>query len=167
MNRRQNIYVFLTALMLLAMGCTFAACGSDDDDDSQGNSQVAELKAVLLDENGRVFFDAMGEGAYKIGVLSKEDAIDLIKLYVGSAFTGLPYIYKLDDNKGTVEVTIGDQGVYYTVAFNVEGIPHFRLLLLDEGGNAFGMRHTCKVCGYTWLSTVNRCPRAGNKTYHP
>lgn len=90
MNRKKGIYVFMTALMLLGMGCTFASCGSDDDDDTQGNREVAELKAMLLDENGQVFFEAMGGSDYKIGLLSKEDAIDLIKLYVGSDFTGQP-----------------------------------------------------------------------------
>lgn len=167
MNRRKTIYVFLTALMLLGMGCTFAACGNDDDDDSNGNLEVAKLKALLLDENGQVFFDAMGEGAYKIGLLSKEDATDLVKLYVGSDFTGQPRIYKLDDNKGTVDVAIGDNGVYYTVGFAAEGIPQFRLFLLDEGGNSFGMKHTCNVCNYSWISTLNRCPRTGDRTYHP
>lgn len=167
MNRKKNMYVLLTALMLLGMGCFFAACGSDDDDDSLGDRQVAELKALLLDENGQVFFDSMGEGAYKIGLLSKQDAIDLIKLYVGSTFTGQPRVYALDDNKGTVDVAIGDQGVYYSVGFAVEGIPQFRLWMLDEGGNAFKVNHKCNVCGYVWASTFSRCPREGNKTYHP
>ena len=115
MNRKKGIYVFMTALMLLGMGCTFASCGSDDDDDAQGNREVAELKAMLLDENGQVFFEAMGGSDYKIGLLSKEDAIDLIKLYVGSDFKGQPSIYKLNDNKGTIDVAIGDNGVYYFV----------------------------------------------------
>ena len=77
--------MFLTALMLLGLGCTFAACGSDDDDDSLGNREVAELKALLLDENGQVYFDTRGVGAYQIGLLSKQDAIDLVKLYVGNS----------------------------------------------------------------------------------
>ena len=72
MNRKKGIYVFMTALMLLGMGCTFASCGSDDDDDTQGNREVAELKAMLLDENGQVFFEAMGGSDYKIGLLSKQ-----------------------------------------------------------------------------------------------
>ncbi|MCR4958890.1 MAG: hypothetical protein K6B13_09880 [Prevotella sp.] len=65
----------MTALMLLGMGCTFAACGNDDDGDSKGNREVAELKALLLDENGQVYFDAMGEGTYKISddELPRED----------------------------------------------------------------------------------------------
>lgn len=53
MNRKKSIYVFLTALMLLGLGCTLAACGDDNDDDSLGNSQVAALKALLLDENAK------------------------------------------------------------------------------------------------------------------
>ena len=157
----------LSCVWLLLSALAFVSCGSDDDDDSLGNREVAELKAVLLDENGQVFFDAMGEGAYKIGLLSKEDAIDLVKLYVGNGFTGQPRIYKLDDNKGTVDVASGGDGVYYTVGFAVEGIPQFRLWMVDEGGNAFGMKHTCSVCGYVWISTVNRCPRTGKKSYHP
>ena len=40
MNRKKSIYVYLTALMLLGMGCTLTAC-SDDDSDSLGNNQVA------------------------------------------------------------------------------------------------------------------------------
>lgn len=167
MNRGKSICMFLTALMLLGLGCTFAACGSDDEDDSPGNREVAELKALLLDENGQVYFDTRGVGAYQIGLLSKQDAIDLVKLYVGNSFTGQPLVHKLDDNKGTIDVASGGDGVYYAVGFAVEGIPQFRLWLIDEGGNALSMKHTCNVCGYTWTSTFNRCPRAGNKTYHP
>lgn len=167
MNRKKSIYVFLTALMLLGLGCTLAACGDDDDDDSLCNSQVAALKALLLDENGQVCFDPMGEGAYQIGLLSKQDAIDLIKLYVGSDFTGKPGPYPLDDNMGTVDVASGSDGVFYSVGFAVKGIPQFRLWMLSDGGNAFGITHTCSVCGYTWKSTLNRCPREGNKSYHP
>ena len=166
MNRKKSIYVYLTALMLLGMGCTLPAC-SDDDSDSLGNNQVQALKALLLDEYGQVFFDPMGEGAYQIGLLSKQDAIDLIKLYVGSSFTGQPHAYTLDDDKGTVDVASGGDGVYYSVGFDVSGIPQFRLWMLNDGGNAFSVKHKCSVCGYTWTSTVNRCPRTGSKTYHP
>lgn len=96
----------MTALMLLGMGCTFASCGSDDDDDTQGNREVAELKAMLLDENGQVFFEAMGGSDYKIGLLSKEDAIDLIKLYVGSDFTGQPRITLMDTDSRNSRITL-------------------------------------------------------------
>ena len=166
MNKKKSIYLFLATFLLLGMGSAFTACGSDDDD-SEGNSEVAALKALLLDENGQVYFDPMGEGNYKIGLSSKEDATSLIKLYVGSAFTGQPRIYKLDDNKGSVDVASGGDGVYYSVGFNVESIPQFRLWMLDEGGNSFGVNHKCNICGFTWVSTLNRCPRAGNRTYHP
>ena len=166
MNKKKSIYLFLATFLLLGMGSTFTACGSDDDD-SEGNREVAALKALLLDENGQVFFDPMGEGNYKIGLSSKEDATSLIKLYVGSAFTGQPRIYKLDDNKGSIDVASGGDGVYYSVGFDVESTPQFRLWMLDEGGNSFGVNHKCNVCGFTWVSTLNRCPRAGNKTYHP
>jgi len=165
---KQKTLRCLALWLTLTLAVTFVSCGSDDEkDDSQGNREVAELKALLLDESGQVFFDSMGEGAYKIGLFSKQDAIELIKLYVGSDFTGQTRVYALDDNKGTVDVAIGGDGVYYSVGFAVEGIPLFRLWLLDEGSNAFGMKHTCSVCGYTWASTLNRCPRAGNKSYHP
>ena len=166
MNRKKSFLVFLSALMLLGLGRGFAACGSDDDD-SAGDREVAALKALLLDENGQVYFDAMGEGIYKIGLLSREDATDLVKLYVGSTFTGQSLIHQLPDNKGSVEVGIGADGVYYFVRFKVEGIQPFQLWLVDEGGNAFGVNHKCNVCGFSWRSTLNRCPRAGNKTYHP
>ena len=151
---------------LLGLG-GLSSCSDDEKDDSQGNREVAELKAMLLDENGQVFFDGMGEGAYKIGLFSKQDAIELIKLYVGSGFTGQPHVYVLDDNKGTVDVASGGDGVYYSVGFAVESIPQFRLWLLNDGGNAFGMKHKCPVCGFTWASTLNRCPREGNRSYHP
>ena len=158
----------LLSLLVLVMGCVVTSCGDDDEETAgQGARQVSELKALLLDANGQVFFDSMGEGAYKIGLLSKQDAIDLVRLYVGSGFTGQPLVHKLDGNKGTVDVAIGGDGVYYVVAFAVAGIPQFRLWMLSDGGNAFGITHTCSVCGYTWKSTLNRCPREGNKSYHP
>ena len=158
----------LLSLLVLVMGCVVTSCGDDDEETAgQGARQVAELKALLLDANGQVFFDSMGEGAYKIGLLSKQDAIDLVRLYVGSGFTGQPRMYVLDDNKGTVDVASGGPGVFFSVGFMVEGLPQFRLWLLDEGGNTFTVNHTCPVCGYTWMSTLNRCPRVGNKTYHP
>jgi hypothetical protein len=164
---REGQGVGLLSLLSLLLLLTLVSCGSDDDNNSQESLQVTELKEVLLDENGQVFFEEMENGDYKIGLLSKEDAIDLVKLYVGNGFNGQPQTYKLDDNKSTVDVTIGGDGVYYSVGFAVQGIPHFRLWMVDEGGNAFAMKHTCTVCGYTWISTVNRCPRTGKKSYHP
>ncbi len=167
MKKKKNLFGMLAAILFCALTAgALTACGSDDDD-SEGSREVSALKALLLDENGQVFFDPMGEGNYKIGLSSKEDAISLIKLYVGSAFTGQPRIYKLDDNKGSIDVASGGDGVYYSVGFDVESIPQFRQWMLDEGGNSFGVNHKCNVCGFTWVSTLNRCPRAGNKTYHP
>jgi len=163
-----NKTLLLVSILLCGLTAgVLSACGDDDDDDSLGNSQVAALKALLLDENGQVYFDPMGEGAYQIGLLSKQDAIDLIKLYVGNGFTGQPRTYALDDNMGTVDVASGSDGVFYSVGFAVKGIPQFRLWMLSDGGNTFGITHTCSVCGYTWKSTLNRCPREGNKSYHP
>jgi len=168
MKRKNYLYVFWTALMLLGMSWTVISCGDDDEKSvGKGAQQVAELQALLLDENGRLSFDGMGDGTYKIGLLSKQDAIDLIKLYVGSGFTGQARTFALDDNKGTIDVAIGDQGVFYSVGFMVEGIPQFRLWLLDEGGNSLGVSHKCSVCGFTWISTINRCPKTGDKKYHP
>jgi len=157
-------HILFLSIALAAL--TFVSCGSDDADDSQVSRVVASLKALLLDENGKVYFDVRSDGAYQIGLLSKQDAIDLVRLYV-SSFAGQPLVFILDDNKGKIDVTNGGDGVYYVVSFAVEGIPQFRLWLVDEGGNALSMKHTCNVCGYTWTSTFNRCPRAGNKTYHP
>lgn len=153
----------LSGILLL----TFSSCG-DDDNANVGNNEVAELKAVLIDDEGQVAFDATAtEGEYQIGLLSLDDARSLTALYAGQGFTGQAYTRRLADNKGTVQVTVGDNGVYYRVRFAVVGIPQFVLNLVDEGGNSFGVRHTCNVCGYKWISTINRCPRAGNKSYHP
>jgi len=144
------------------------SCGDDDNDSNVGNSEVAALKAVLLDDDGQIAFETTeASGVYKIGLLSLTDARSLVSLYAGDGFTGKTYTYTLANNKGAVQVVVGDNGVYYQIRFAVKGIPQFVLNLVDEGGNAFGMKHTCNVCGYQWISTINRCPRTGSRSYHP
>lgn len=172
MKQNKRLLGFAASVMLMAMSYVLAACSSDNDEKKTGDGarQVAELQALLLDGNGQVYFDATdAPGVYQIGLESKDDAQSLVRLYAGSGFTGQAYTRILDDGKGSVAVSIGDNGVFYAVRFAVTGIPQFTLLLADAtgGGNAFGINHTCSVCGYTWRSTFNRCPREGNKTYHP
>lgn len=170
MNRKSFLRFLLPALMLAGMGCTFTACGDDDDDSLQGDLEVAELKALLLDAEGQIAFDATEtKGLYQIGLESLEDAGDLISLYAGKNPHGENYTRELADKKGTVEVTTGLEGVFYQVSFAVDGIPPFALNLAEGsgGGNYLGIYHSCSVCGFKWISTLNRCPREGNDTYHP
>ena len=157
------------ASLLLAFTClALTACGNDDNETGTGARQVAQLKALVLDEDGRVWFDATDEaGVYQLGLDSKADAQNLVGLYLDRDFSGQPCTHTLQDGRGTVSVAAGGEGVFYTVRFDVEGIPPFTLRLVSSGANAFGMRHTCRVCGYVWLSTYNRCPREGDTRYHP
>lgn len=157
------------ASLLLAATCLIlTACSDDDNETGMGARQVAQLKALVLDEDGRVWFDATEEsGVYQLGLESKTDAQNLVSLYLGRDFAGQAYTRTLQDGEGTVSVAVGGEGVFYVVVFAVKGIPPFTLRLVSSGSNAFGMRHTCSVCGYTWTSTYNRCPREGSATYHP
>ena len=128
-------------LLVLSMGCTLVACGDDDDNNqqltNQGDREVAELKALVLDENSQITFDATEtSGLYWIGVESLEDATNLAGLYAGKAFNGQSYTRTLADNKGTVKVDIGDNGVYYQVRFAVNGIPSFTLDIAEGSGGA-------------------------------
>ena len=172
MKTKKILNVFWTILILLCAGNTLTACSSDDDENQptgQGELEVAELKALVLDDKGQIAFDATDtKGLYQIGLESLDDARSLAALYAGKGFTGQAKTRTLPDNKGTVEVSIGDNGVFYQVHFAVAGIPEFKLNLCDgsAGGNAFSVYHKCNVCGFTWKSTFNRCPREGNPTYH-
>lgn len=172
MKQNKRLLAFAASVMLMTMSYVLAACSSDNDEKKSGDGiqQVAELQALLLDGNGQVYFDATdASGVYQIGLESKDDALSLVRLYAGSGFTGQAYTRILDDEKGSVAVTVGGDGIFYVVRFAVTGLPQFTLNLTDAsgGGNAFGINHKCSVCGYTWTSTFNRCPREGNKTYHP
>ena len=170
MKQNKRLLAIAASVMLMAMNYVLVACDDDEKETGDGIRQVAELQALLLDDNGQVYFDATAtDGVYQIGLESKADAQNLVSLYAGSGFTGQAYTRTLDDGKGQVVVTIGDNGVFYAVRFAVTGIPQFTLHLSDAsgGGNSFGINHECSVCGYTWKSTFNRCPREGNKTYHP
>lgn len=164
---KKRLLGLMTVVLFAGATLTLTACGDDEKDEGQGNSEVADLRALVLDENGQVFFENMGYGVYQIGLESKQDATDLVALYAGSGFTGQAYTRRLADEKGTVTVAIGDDGVYYSVGFDVKGIPSFTLHLVNDGTNALSTKHTCPVCGYTWRSPINRCPRTGSKTYHP
>ena len=151
------------------VGFALTSC-NDDNDSDQGKAEVAELKALLLDEHGQIAFDeAATEGNYQIGLVSLDDARNLTSLYAGKGFAGENYTRTLADGKGEVKVSVGDEGVFYQVFFAVAGIPSFTLNLADGsgGGNSFDIYHKCSVCGFTWMSTINRCPREGNKKYHP
>lgn len=170
MNRKSFLRFLLPALMLAGMGYTFTACGDDDDDSLQGDLEVAELKALLLDAEGQIAFDATEtKGLYQIGLESLDDAGNLTSLYAGKDPHGENYTRVLADKKGTVEVTTGSDGVFYQVRFAVAGIPSFTVNLAEGsgGGNYFGIYHSCTVCGFKWISTLDRCPREGNDTYHP
>ena len=158
--------------MLLCAGAVLVACGDENDNQptGQGNLEVAKLKALVLDEQGKIAFDATDtDGLYEIGLESLDDARDLTMLYAGNGFTGKAYTRTLADNKGTVQVSIGDDGVFYQVRFAVSDIPSFTLNVSDGsgGGNTLSVYHSCAVCGMRWVSTIPRCPREGDTNYHP
>ena len=155
---------FFTLVSLLALLAGFTACNGKLSSDQE----VAELKAMVLDQDGNIAFDPSTiSGLYIIGVDSKEDAKDLASLYAGSGFTGKDYTRTIGD-RGTVKVAGSTNGVFYTVTFRVEGIPSFTLDITDandenrpvsppaEGES--GTYHKCGVCHKTWRSHSNVCP---------
>ena len=171
MIRKKILYAFM--LMLVGAGCALTACSNDSDENqpsTQGDLEVAKLKALVLDELDQIAFDRTNvNGQYQIGLLSQEDARSLTSLYAGQGFTGQAYTRTLADNKGQVVVSIGNNGVFYQVRFAVADIPPFTLNLADgtEGGNKLSAYHTCDVCGFKWASIYSRCPREKDETYHP
>ena len=165
MSRKTSILIHCIAL-LLGFGCTLASCSKDNESDSE----VARLKALLLDDRGQIAFDRTEtDGLYLIGIFSLDDARSLAGLYAGEGFTGQSYTHTLDGNKGTVKVNTGDNGVYYNVHFDVSGIPPFSLDIADgsQGGNTLSIYHQCSICGLRWTGTFNRCPRLNDSKYHP
>ena len=171
---KKNLLWMMAAILVCGLTAEVLMACSDDDDsrlsEEKGILEVDELRALVLDAKGQIAFDFVEtNGMYRIGLESLEDARNLTALYVGEGFTGQPYTRTLAGNKGTVQVRMGDNGVFYKVHFAVTGIPSFTLNLVDgsNGGNAFDIYHKCSVCGFSWMSTLNRCPREGNSTYHP
>ena len=150
-------------LSLLAVLAGFTACNGS----LKGDQEVAELKSMLLDANGNILFDATSvSGLYELGVESKDDATALVGLYAGSGFTGDNYTRTIAGNKGTVKVTKGSGGVFYSVRFGVEGIPAFTLDIVDYNGENepkksegdSGTWHTCNKCHKSWRGHSNVCP---------
>ena len=145
----------------MALLAGFTACNGKLSSDQE----VAELKAMVLDQDGNIAFDQSTiSGLYIIGVDSKEDAKDLASLYAGSGFSGQDYTRVIRD-KGTVKVACGNNGVFYTVTFKVEGIPAFTLDISEANGEndklgegESGTYHKCGVCHKTWRSHSNVCP---------
>ena len=121
------------------------------------------------DMPNRVRYYEMSDEAWEQGKPDFTKPYDLISLYAGKNPHGENYTRELADKKGTVEVTTGLEGAFYQVSFAVDGIPPFALNLAEGsgGGNYLGIYHSCSVCGFKWISTLNRCPREGNDTYHP
>ena len=172
MNIKKKLHAFGAAVMLTCAGAMLTACGDGNDNQptGQGDLEVAKLKALVLDEQGKIAFDATEtNGLYQIGLESLDDARDLTTLYAGRGFKGKAYTRTLADNKGMVQVSIGDNGVFYQVRFAVSDIPSFTLNVNDgsAGGNTLSIYHSCNVCGMRWISTMPRCPREGDTTYHP
>ena len=153
----------------LAVLAGFTACNGS----LKGDKEVAELKSMLLDGNGKIVFDETTiSGLYEVGVDTREDAADLVGLYAGDGFKGDNYTRTLGGEKGTIKITKGSDGVFYTVRFGVEGIPAFTLDIVDAnnenrpnssgGGKTAegdsGTYHKCGVCHKTWRSHSNVCP---------
>ena len=156
----KKVLIALSAIALLA-GAT--ACNGS----LKGDKEVAELKGMLLDSNGKLVFDESTVGGlYVLGVESREDATDLVGVYAGEGFTGENFTRTLAGNKGTVKVTRRSEGVFYSVQFGVEGIPAFTLDIIDSNGENkpvlsegdSGTYHKCGVCHKTWRSHSNICP---------
>ena len=155
----KKILTFISVLTVLA---GLSACNKDVSSDQE----VAELKSMLLDENGKIIFDLDdATGLYVLGVESRADATDLATLYAGSGFKGENYTRNLSDNKGSIKVTKETNGVFYTIRFKVESIPAFTLDICDANGDNApiswgdsGTYHKCGVCHKSWKSASNVCP---------
>ena len=136
------------------------------DKTNPGDAEVQELKSMVLDGNGNIAFDkTLVNGPYQIGVETIEDAAELVKLYVGEGFAGEEYTRTIPGDKGTIQVFPGKASIFYSVHFEVAGIPSFILnvkngkTMGDMETGYSGTYHKCKVCGFTWKSTSSICPR--------
>ena len=159
----------ITALSILAALAAFTSCNGS----LKGDKEVSELKAKVLDKSGNIVFDETSvSGLYQIGVESKESADILAGAYAGSGFDGSNYTRTLSGNKGTVKVTKGTDGVFWSVRFGVEGIPVFTLDIVDMNGEnnesegKSGIFHVCQHCGFRWKGATTTCPVIGTPL-HP
>jgi len=128
------------------------------------DSEMAELKAMILNEDGSIAFDATKEsGLYEIGVKTLEDATKLVEMYANSSIHGDHFVRTLPGNNGTITVDRVDDATFYIVLFSLNGIEEFTLLVMDArrmgmyGGHS-GTYHQCNVCGFSWRSTSSVCP---------
>lgn len=153
---------FIIISSVLALMAGFSACNKQN----TGEAEVEELKALVVDESGKVIFDESAiSGLYQIGVENKEEATDLVYLYAGKDFTESNYTRTLPGDKGTVKVTKGTDGVFWTLRFAVVGIPSFTLDVIDANGEnndakgKSGTYHKCSICNRSWKSeNVTVCP---------
>ena len=160
MKRAIIILVSLLAMAALALTCK---------KDVPGEAEVQELKGIVLDGNGEIVFDrTLVNGPYQIGVDTEADAAALVRLYAGNGFEGAEYTRTLPGDKGAVRVSPGNANIFYSVYFEVDGIPSFTLNIKDAvamgddemGTGHAGTYHKCTVCGFTWRSTSSVCPMA-------
>ena len=89
MNNQKKYRLLLAAVMSLSMGFALTACNDKEESTSDGDLEVAQLKALVLDSIGQIAFDTtQTSGVYKIGLVNLDDARELAAMYAGDGFTG-------------------------------------------------------------------------------
>lgn len=129
--------------------------------DFEGEDEVAEVKEMVLDLQGNLIFDEDPnvDGLYRIGVEDRAAALDLVKLYVGSDYNGGNFTRVLDNGNGSIKVAPGENGIFFSVTFNVETIKPFTLdIWADNDENGQGTYQKCPICGRTWMGASSKCP---------
>ena len=161
--KRIGIILF-SVLVLLSLGGACNKSTPTDKELTEAEKEVKALQGMVLDAEGHIVFDKSTTGdLYLIGVESIEDATALAALYAGSGFTGEDYTRSLPEGKGTVQVTQGLGRLYYTVQFDVTGIPPFTLKIMKASKGSVGTGYSgtyqkCSICGFTWRSASSICP---------
>ena len=151
----------LITFSVLAILAGLSLCQKQDPEEKE----IEALKGMLLDENGQIVFDrTLVNGPYEIGVENEEAALELAILYVGESFPGGEYTRTFSGDRGHIQAGPGRANIYYSVQFDVEGIPPFVLNIKDavsmgaiETGHG-GTYHKCNICSFVWRSTSSVCP---------
>lgn len=174
---KTNKFFLLVATVMVCVSSAFISCNNDDDNKNNskelGDKAVESLRTRLLDENGNVVFGELINGVYEMALQSEADAKEVVAHYVNNEkYNGEATTYNLPDERGKVRVEKGEEeGIYYSVEFNVKGIPSMTLQVVDlnymEGENKYYpfTTYTCNTCTKTFKlpnMAVKKCTVCGS-----
>lgn len=174
----------MAILAMSAFAFTFNSCSSDDDSASENLSgeEIFDYMGYVLNdyiEKNKLYINE-DFTCLMLPVESETEAREVVQKITLEEWNGQDYTFQIPDNYGRIRIVEGsEEGVYYTLAFNVTDLKPFTLQLCTPGypekenpSSSFGLILSgalfwCKDCGYRWThygeNVRTTCSKCGSK----